>query len=173
MDVDIREKTIFFEKYWIGVAKESDAINLVKGQRYLLKDKTGNRNYFEVTDVIAHCDSYFGWYRSEHFEMLEDVTDEILAMPFVRTYQFDSHVSRVRARARNFNITHDEAQLMLINEGIFKKAVVDSEGNPLIQHATLYRDKKVEVRDLKPAKKSATAKKVETANKPVQRGLFG
>lgn len=193
-----------FEKYWLGKCIDiGTTYNLEVGKIYLLKDKTGKKNHFYVSKFISNNDSFLGAYRAAYFEVLEDVTEAINSMEYEKgTQQYDTMVGIVRMVARERGMSFIKAQEYLIDKGTISKPVVDSDGNPLKQHAIIYEPEKVREPDFtleKPKPKEApketpaeineigvTTVRVETSQptkvntpktaeklKLVQKGLFG
>lgn len=138
-----------FEKYWLGKCIDSGTtLNLEVGKIYLLKDKTGKRDHFYASKFISNNDSFLGAYQAKYFEILEDVTEAINSMEYEKgTQKYDTMVSIVRMVARERGMSFIKAQEYLINKGTISKPVVDSEGNPLKKHATIYKPEKVEEPD--------------------------
>lgn len=134
-----------YRKFWIGRCVDTGATtNLVIGELYLLKDKTGRQDHYNVSKYISNNDAFIGSYRGTYFQVEEDVTEAIKAMPHERgVFKYDMYVGTVRMVAQEKNMSFEDAQNYLIRKGTIDKAVVDQIGKSLKTHATIYEPEKI------------------------------
>lgn len=122
-----------YKRYWIGKCINTHkSTNLVVGQLYLLKDKTGQQSHFTVSKFISNNDSFIGHYRAIYFEILLDVTQAIEGQPYQdRVQEYEMWVDCVKMVSREKGMSIAEAQQFLINKGALSEPVVDDTGNKL------------------------------------------
>lgn len=177
------ENDFAYKKYWIGRCfQKNDTMNLNVGCLYLLKDKSGNQEFFHASTQFDRSQDYFGAYRSTQFEVLLDVTDAILALPY--DYSADDKGLRLQLIllvASQNNIAIEEAEALLVDKGIIltdKEEVESTTPRPssIPTAKPTHLPKVSNEAQTSLSKEEPKSKPVQkTAEKPklVQKGLFG